>query len=109
MVKASNTQGEDTKELSITIHENVGIGQWSTVNAQLKIYPNPTTGQLTIVMNNEQLIMNNVEIYNVVGQSVGAYPCGRPYNNEITIDISHLPAGMYFLRIGNKTTKIIKN
>jgi hypothetical protein len=51
---------------------------------------------------------NDIEIYDVVGQMVGAYPCGRPENDEITIDISHLAQGLYFLKIGNKTIKIIK-
>jgi len=30
-------------------------------------------------------------------------------NNEISIDVSHLASGMYFLKIDNKVVKIIKN
>jgi len=73
----------------------------------IKIYPNPTTGQLTI--NNLQLIINNIQIFDMVGRLVGSYPCGRPdYSGTATINISHLPQGLYILRAGSQVVKIIK-
>ena len=74
----------------------------------LTLYPNPTDGEL--IINNEQLIINNVEIYDVVGRPVvGSNLCVRP---ATTIDISHLPSGIYFLRIttenGTVTKEVIK-
>ena len=40
---------------------------------------------------------------------VGAYPCGRP---ETTINLSHLPSGVYFVKLSAETggwvQKIIK-
>ena len=74
-------------------------------NASLRVYPNPTIGQLTIACRDGARPVPTVEIYSVVGQMVGAYPCGRP---ETTIDISHLANGMYFLKFGNKTVRFVK-
>jgi hypothetical protein len=37
----------------------------------VKLYPNPTTGELTI--NNEQLTMNNIEIFDVYGRKVSSH------------------------------------
>ena len=93
-------------------------------------YPNPTTGQLTIAMNNEQLTMNDIEIYNVVGQnlttslrelSVAEVRSNPEINNEnrllrsarndesnVVIDVSHLATGMYYLKIRNKVIKFVK-
>jgi hypothetical protein len=78
--------------------------------ASLLICPNPTTGEL-IIINNEQLTMNNVEIYDVYGRNVS-------YNHHIItssyslINISAFPAGIYFLKFqteqGVVTKKIIK-
>ncbi|GHU93619.1 hypothetical protein FACS1894156_0720 [Bacteroidia bacterium] len=69
--------------------------------AHLVVYPNPTNGQLT--MDNEQLNAGDkVEIYNVNGVLVGAYSI-RP-----TINIAHLPAGIYIVRVGNKAAKVVK-
>jgi len=79
----------------------------------IKIYPNPTSGQLTI--NNEQLTINCedkgacplVEVYNVVGQVVFTSQLSK-LSPETTIDISHISAGLYFLKIDGKTVKIVK-
>ena len=79
-------------------------------NASLRVYPNPTTGQLTIECRDVINHVSTVEIYNVVGQNVGAGFNPAPTNakNGITIDISHLSAGMYFLKIGNNTARFVK-
>jgi len=87
--------------LPVTV-ESVGIAEISM--EKIAVYPNPTSGQLRI--KNEELREGSViEIFNIVGQNVGAYPCGRP---ETTIDISHLANGMYYLKADGKTVRFIK-
>ena len=102
-IKAIN--GDRENELCEEVCETfntVGIVETQCI-ASLRIYPNPTTGQLTI--ENGQLTIENVEIFSIVGQRVGAYPCGRP---ETTIDVSHLANGMYYLKIGDRTVRFVK-
>ena len=75
----------------------------------IKVFPNPTTGELRITnyelgINNEQLTINNVEIFDVYGRKQKVE--SRKQN---VIDISNLPAGIYFLRVNEQTVKIIKN
>ena len=79
-------------------------------NASLRVYPNPAGNQLTIDCRDVINHVSTVEIYDVVGQTVGAGFKPAPTNakNEITIDISHLAAGMYFLKIGNRTARFVK-
>ena len=79
-----------------------------------KIYPNPTTGELTI--NNEQLTINIVEVFDVYGRkqiSDIRYPTSEIGKSEIEINLANLPAGIYFLRISTETAtqiqKIIKH
>jgi len=92
--------------------------------ANLRIYPNPAKEQLTIeygssacfgyaqqptlTAQERSLSEVEVEIYNVVGQNVGANLRVRPENNETTIDISHLANGMYFLKVQTDNGMIMK-
>ena len=94
----------------------------------LKIYPNPTNGKLTI--NNEQLTIENVEIYDMQGRllqsgttSLRGTQCrsnpekqanildcfANARNDEVVIDVSYLENGIYFVKINEKVVKIIKN
>jgi hypothetical protein len=90
---------------------NVGIvGAYG--NASLRIYPNPTTGKLHITISDMRLSDNPtpyIEIYDIVGKlqhsEIGKSDVGK---SKITIDISHLAAGLYFLKVDNRMYKIIK-
>jgi len=76
--------------------------------ANVKIYPNPTTGQLTIAPLSppERGKQPTIEIYDIVGQKVN-YQIST-VNYQLSIDISHLANGLYFLKIDGKTVKIVK-
>ena len=81
---------------------DVGIKQWTMDNVQFIIYPNPTNGKLRI--ENYELSMGEIEIYDVVGRVVETlHAASLP-----VIDISHLENGIYFLKINYKILKIIK-
>ena len=93
-----------------SIIKNASLNE-SALTSTFTIYPNPTTGQLTV--NKEQLTMENTEysIYSIVGQLVmrGRFPsrdaaCHVP----TTINVESLAKGMYFLRIGDKVVGFVK-
>jgi hypothetical protein len=73
----------------------LGINQ-TIQNLNLSIYPNPTTGIIT-VSTTEQI--NSIEIYTLTGQKVAMF------NNVNTIDISSFPKGMYTAKV-TSTSKI---
>lgn len=56
------------------------------------IAPNPTDGTVTI--SGEKMV--EVEIYNIVGQSVMS---SQAADELITLDLGHLPSGMYFVNV----------
>jgi len=80
-------------------------------NSNFKIYPNPTTGELTI--DNGQLTINSVEIFDIYGRKLHSSPLTSHLAPRTSINISHLQAGIYFVKIsteaGVTTRKIIKN
>jgi len=124
--------GADTS-IFYVVRGGVSVEELTMDNGQLTIFPNPTTGQLKITLSacrfgtkNYELREGSViEIYNIMGQVVlrntplnppskgetaaenSPFKGGRGMS-EITIDVSHLAKGMYFLKVGNQTTKFIK-
>ena len=73
------------------------------LNNQLQIYPNPTTGQLRII--NYEL-RDGIEVFDVNGRCVETLRAASLRNG--TIDVSHLPAGVYFLRVDGQTVRFVK-
>ncbi|MBP8034356.1 MAG: T9SS type A sorting domain-containing protein [Bacteroidia bacterium] len=69
------------------------------IENSLIIYPNPTNSILNIRDKNQQLQNATIEIKNTLGQI--AY--FDVYTHQI--DISHLPAGIYFITLNNKESK----
>jgi hypothetical protein len=72
---------------------------------KVRISPNPAKDKLTI--ENGQMPIENVEIFDVAGRSVETH-CNASLQGEITINISDLANGMYFLKIGNRTARFVK-
>ncbi|MCL2511300.1 MAG: T9SS type A sorting domain-containing protein [Bacteroidales bacterium] len=117
-VKATNSVGSDSKELSITIG-SVGIVETGRAPS-LRVYPNPTKGEITIdpeFNSGGKLKVENVEIFDVMGRKA---PLNPPEGGRLPSfggvgggNIAHLPNGIYFLRIttdsGVVTRKVIKN
>lgn len=79
----------ETNELSYTIH------------------PNPTTGLISITGEN----LKTIEVANISGQKVFSGDCD---DNDITIDLSNQPSGIYFISINDEkgrkyTRKVVKD
>lgn len=60
-------------------------------HAQLRIYPNPTTGKLNIDMHKQTI--KNIEVYNITGKKLKTFQPNQP------LDVSSLPSGLYILRV----------
>ena len=84
-----------------------GIGS-QAINSQFSIYPNPTTGLLYIKTAGQPITA--ITIHNPMGQQVTGHR--SQVTGHLTIDLSPLPAGIYYLTIkSNETTtrhKVIK-
>lgn len=73
-----------------------------------KVYPNPVINGKLVVMNKDKLIMSNgaaIQFYDLNGKQMDSFAMTR---EMIELDISHLPNGAYFVKLGNAIQKIIK-
>lgn len=67
----------------------------------IAIYPNPTTNELHIKANNNDLDGANLTLYDATGRQI--YATGQNSGGEVSIVLGQFPAGIYTLRIQNKT------
>ena len=63
------------------------------------IYPNPTSGMVSIVCDDEQM----VTIYNMAGQRV----FDGMSNGYLQIDLKAYGAGIYAIQVGNETQRVV--
>lgn len=86
----------------------VGIGNWcdgiysvkEMEEAGVRLYPNPTVSQLNVELKKP----SNIILISLTGQILAKYDFKEGVHQ---IDVSNLPAGMYFVRINHSTYPLI--
>ncbi|PSK94503.1 T9SS type A sorting domain-containing protein [Taibaiella chishuiensis] len=103
VLKLSSTCGFYADSSSANI---VGIHQVTVDNNELMVYPNPTSGTATLQSKN--LKMEEVTVYNVLGQVVQRSKTDSP--NKHTLKLEVLAPGMYTIQVltdkGNVARKL---
>jgi len=96
----------EVEDYKLTIDSSLSTENFNQEVA-FKYYPNPVNNNLTLSAQKE---INNVSVYNMVGQEVYR---STPNTMTNVVDMSGLQAGAYFVKVtvGNaiKTVKVIKN
>jgi uncharacterized protein involved in tellurium resistance len=75
----------------------------SAMNHAIQVYPNPSTGNFKIV-GLSKINNYNVEIYNSTGHLVRVYSSSENMN----IDLSDQPIGIYLVKSGERVFRLIK-
>jgi hypothetical protein len=85
--------------------QTLSLDELST--SQIKIFPNPVENLLNIQMNLP--VANNLQIFDMLGRRVLSQSFNNPF---FSVDVSHLPNGLYLAKIEGfgleKTYKIVK-
>ncbi len=79
---------------------SVGIEDVSTENTESVFYPNPCNGVLYV----DSASDSDMDVYSLSGSRMMSVKIEEGTN---TVDVSHLASGMYIVRIGGKTDKLI--
>jgi len=93
-----STSYGDVEDYSINISQAVGNEQ--PIVGNVSIYPNPTKGLIYV----NSASAGNYEIFDVAGNVVLS---GKISGNGF-IDLTGLPEGFYFLKMGDKIFKVVK-
>jgi hypothetical protein len=100
-IKNGKTVSDDFTKLFFIEASTVGISETGQEANKITIYPNPTIGNLYV--ESDKLKVSNVEIFDVYGRIVLSSFAPAPL-----INISHLTAGVYFLKISTEVGQVIK-
>jgi len=79
------------------------------VLSNITLYPNPTTGVLNLIhdlVTNDALHVTGVEVFDIYGKKQSH--ASHVTSNDNTINIAHLPAGLYFVKIRSEAGEVVK-
>jgi len=82
-----------------------GVNQIAFNNRYFSIYPNPTNHQLNIITYNTSTQPIYCQIINTLGSIVASHQTTIP---EFSIDVSALPAGIYFIHLQSGNAQTVK-
>lgn len=102
-----NNLGVNTLAQSTTFTTELStVGSKETKNHAIFIYPNPASERIYI-KSEEISKVNRVELLNTIGRIVKVIDNPASTTNELSLKVSDLPAGIYFVRVlseGNTQT-----
>lgn len=98
----------DSAKINPTVY--VGLSEIKTKNGNLRIYPNPTNGEVNFEMDGIQSQELTVTIFDLMGKEVFNITPST-HNNKIVINLDALENGVYLIRTGfadeSRTTRLI--
>ena len=75
-------------------------------HSSFNVYPNPSETLLYVDFHDESMNHTQLKIFNAFGQLVSKQEIT---SSQLTIDISHLSKGVYFIKANNKCARFIRN
>jgi hypothetical protein len=107
--------GNCVRRLSLTtstVCASVGIKE-TNLDADIKVFPNPTSGIFNIECKTKINSELEIELYNSIGQMIISEKNSAPNRKPIEIDLTNFNSGVYVVLIktisGNITKRLIKN
>lgn len=100
-VQDSTCNSSPRTAITVTVSTCTGINS-NYAEENLEIYPNPFNNKLTVTHSGSK---ENLQIYNTLGALIYSTYMEK---EKLEVDFSNQPSGIYFIRIGNFTEKIIK-
>lgn len=97
-----NALGCDSTITLVLTMDYTGISEWNL--SQMNVYPNPTNGDLHLVIPNQKLGQNAI-LTNISGQKIARFPLKE---NEQMVNISDVAPGTYFISWENQGSHPIR-
>jgi len=95
-----------TEDVELVANFKEEVGAVETRHAtSLQVHPNPTTGELRI--KDYELGINDVVVFDVTGKKLSSHHLITSSSHPL-INISHLPAGIYFVKIHTEAGEVVK-
>ncbi len=111
MITGPPINGNKMGTLTLTLQSVLGIEESNSIK-NIKIYPNPVKGVITIA-NIQNINLKTIEIYNILGSLVLQVNIkDLSFNNNLQLNLSDLKKGVYFTKLmadnnQSKTQKLL--
>ena len=112
MLAAINTDRSGLISSANTNCLPIGINE-ITLNQNVYIYPNPSSGDFIINVENAGVSVADVSVYNALGEAIIQKRIIVPSGGEMKVDLNNKPDGIYMIKMktsaGTVTKKVILN
>ena len=108
-IRIFNTWGDDWELTSYQVSTDVSEQNILTDNSNIIISPNPTADFIEISVGAiHELPLPSIQIFSALGVKCREQACLSATDRKNKIDVSGLPPGVYFVRVGDKVGKFVK-
>lgn len=76
-----------------------GSATSNQLNSEFLVYPNPSKGELFVMIENEQLQTNTLNVYNINGEQVNFQTSIEMMGGIIELDLTAQPKGIYLIEM----------
>lgn len=98
----NDANSNDSIQFTIYYNKTLGIKSSKNELAQVELSPNPAVGSTTLKFNSVKSFETSITIINSIGQAVSEKKLQvLEGKNKVTLETDYLPAGVYFVSIGN--------
>ncbi len=104
-INFESTDGEGNQgscSFELTVVEELGIGEVS-LSQGLRLYPNPASDEINIYSANESI--HSIQLFDLTGKRLMTQEVLD--NNQLSLDVSAIAKGIYFIQLNNQVTKKI--
>lgn len=101
----TNGAGSDTSCQSISIATSIDDPAWTEY---VKVYPNPTSGDLNIVISQFIPSEFNISLHDLMGRKLMEQSYGNFGGQQVQLHVDHLSEGIYLLRMQAENSSLIR-
>ncbi len=105
----ATTRSTNDVEIAVIPHESTAPlkNLLPTEMPALTVFPNPVATNLQVQLSDYQQVDGRLKIYNHLGQVMHQELLSQDDNQQLSIDVNHLPDGMYLLSIESEEAEPI--
>ncbi|MCL2042351.1 MAG: T9SS type A sorting domain-containing protein [Bacteroidales bacterium] len=81
---------------NMTTETQLSDNQIQNLNYELSLYPNPTSSEITVTLNNPAVKIVEMAVYDIYGKNVSLQTVNQSYS---TLKMSELAQGIYILKV----------
>lgn len=104
MISGAPINGNKMGTLTITLESVLSTPTLRDIE-NVKIYPNPSAGDIT-VSNPNDITLQKIEVYNILGTKVKTFTQHLNDTKSFSLDLNTLNKGMYILKLVSENNKI---